>query len=177
MEIYTINKGTERGTTFKIDTGHYVFSCLFDSGAEISCMNTETVAALGLIGQMTKSSVSVNTANGENMGVVGDVNVTFKIGKRHSFTDRFVVCDHLTRPFILEIDFLHKCRMTLDWAEENKCVLGYRHDIIAVASQPVTDEPLKLRNAIRIPPRSFAIAPTYCNQMFTGRPQPHPVMS
>ena len=69
VEIYTINKGTERDTTFKIDTGGYVFSCLFDSGAEISCMNTETVAALGLIGQMTKSSVSVNTANGEDMGL------------------------------------------------------------------------------------------------------------
>ena len=28
-EIYTINKGKERGTTFKIDTGGYVFcACL-----------------------------------------------------------------------------------------------------------------------------------------------------
>ena len=28
--VYTINKGKERATTFKIDTGGYVFSCLFD---------------------------------------------------------------------------------------------------------------------------------------------------
>ena len=52
------------------------FSCLFDSGAEISCMNMETVAALGLTSQITPSSVSVNTANGDHMGVAGDVRVT-----------------------------------------------------------------------------------------------------
>ena len=28
-EVYTINKGKERDTTFKIDTGGYVFSCFF----------------------------------------------------------------------------------------------------------------------------------------------------
>ena len=40
-EIFTINKGKQRGTTFKIDTGGYVFSCLLDLGAKISCMNME----------------------------------------------------------------------------------------------------------------------------------------
>ena len=48
---------------FKIETGGYVFSCLFDSGTEISCMNTEMVATLGLTSQITPSSISVNTAN------------------------------------------------------------------------------------------------------------------
>ena len=79
--VYTIDTGKSRGTTFKIDTGGYVFSCLFDSGAEISCMNMETVATLGLMSQITPSSVSVNTANGDHMGVAGDVRVHFKIGR------------------------------------------------------------------------------------------------
>ena len=65
--LYTINKGKERGTTFKIDTGGYVLSCLFDPDAEISCMNMDTVATLGLMGQMTESSVSVNTANEQDI--------------------------------------------------------------------------------------------------------------
>ena len=47
--VYTINTGKNRGTTFKIDTGGHVFSSLFDSGAEISCMNMETAATLGLL--------------------------------------------------------------------------------------------------------------------------------
>ena len=40
---------------------------------------------------------------------------------------------------------------------------------LATASQEVMEEPLKLCNAIKIPARSFVVAPTYCSQMFTGR--------
>ena len=103
-QVFTINKGTEQGTTFKIDTGGFIFSCLFDSGAEISCMNMDTVATLGLLGKLTQSSVTVNMAHGQNMGVAGDVKVNFKIGRMYSFTHRFVVCENLTRPFILDAD-------------------------------------------------------------------------
>ena len=71
--VYTINTGKRQGTTCKIDTGGYVFSCLFDSGAEISCMNKETIAALGLLSKITDSSVTVNRASGQNMGVAGDM--------------------------------------------------------------------------------------------------------
>ena len=100
-QVFTINKGTAWGTTFKIDTGGFVFSCLFDSGAEISCMNMDTVAALGLLGKLTRSSVTVNTASGQNMGVAGDVQVNFKISRKYSFAQTFVVCENLTRQFIL----------------------------------------------------------------------------
>ena len=57
--MFTINKGMAQGTTLKIDTGGFVFSCLFDSGAEISCMDMDTAAALGLLGKLTRSSVTV----------------------------------------------------------------------------------------------------------------------
>ena len=77
--VYTIDTGKLRGTTFKIDTGGYVFLCLFVSGAEISCMNMETVAALGVTSHITPSSVSLNTANGDHMGVAGDVRVHLKL--------------------------------------------------------------------------------------------------
>ena len=60
-QVFTINKGTEQGTTFKIDTAGFLFSSLFDSGAEISCMNMDTVVTLGLLGKLTQSSVRVNT--------------------------------------------------------------------------------------------------------------------
>ena len=138
---------------FKIDTGGYVFSCLFDSGAEISCMNMETVAALGLTSQITPSSVSVNTVNGDHMGVDGNVRVHFKIGKKCSFTHSFVVCERLSHPFIIGEDFMRKHYMSLQWVPENKCALGFQGETIAVASQAVLDEPLRFKNAIRIPPR------------------------
>ena len=118
--VYTIDTGKTRGTTFKIDTGGYVFSCLFDSGAEISCMNMDTVATLGLTSQITPSSISVNTANRDHMGVVGDVHVDFKIGRQFSFTHNFVVCERLSHPFIIGEDFMRKHYMSLQWVPENK---------------------------------------------------------
>ena len=146
--VYTIDTGKSRGTTFKIDTGGYVFSCLFDSGAEISCMNMETVAALGLTSQITPSSVSVNTVNGDHMGVAGNVRVHFKIGKKCFFTHTFVVCERLSHPFIIGEDFMRKHYMSLQWVPENKRALGFQGETIAVASQAMLDEPLRLRNAI-----------------------------
>ena len=154
---------------FKIDTGGYVFSCLFDSGAEISCMNMETIATLGLMSQITPSSVSVNTANGDHMGVAGNVRVHLKIGKKHSFTHNFVVCERLSHSFIIGEDFMRKHYMSLQWVPENKRALGFQGETIAVASQAVLDEPLRLRDAIQIPPRSTVMAPGYCNQMFNGK--------
>ena len=49
------------------------FIYLFDSGVEIICMNMETVPALGLLSKITDSSVTVNKASGQNMGVAGDI--------------------------------------------------------------------------------------------------------
>ena len=98
---------------FKTDTGGYVFSCLFDSGAEISCMNMEMVATFGLTSQITPSSISVNTANGDHMGVAGDVCVNFKIGRKFSFTHNFVVCERLSHLFIIGEDFMRKHYMSL----------------------------------------------------------------
>ena len=68
-------------------------------------MNMETVAALGLTSQITPSSISVNTVNGDHMGVAGDVCVDFKIGRKFAFTHNFVVCERLSHPFIIGEDF------------------------------------------------------------------------
>ena len=42
--------------------------------------------------------------------------------------------------------------MSLQWVPENKRALGFQGETIAVASQAILDEPLRLKNAIRIPP-------------------------
>ena len=59
--------------------------------------------------------------------------------------------------------------MSLQWVPENKRALGFQGETIAMASQAMLDEPLRLRNAIRIPLRSTVMAPGYCNQMFNGK--------
>ena len=132
-------------------------------------MNMDTVATLGLLGKLTRSSVIVNMASRQNMGVAGDVQVNFKIGRKYSFTQTFVVCENLTRPFILGDNFMSKHYMKLGWAPGRKRTLGYLDETIAVASQIVTNEPLVLQNSIRIPARNCAVVPAYCAQMFSGK--------
>ena len=92
-----------------------------------------------------------------------------KLVKKISFTHSFVVCERLSHLFIIGEDFMRKHYMSLQWVPENKCALGFQGETIAVASQAVLDEPLGLRNAIRIPTRSTVMAPGYCNQMFNGK--------
>ena len=65
--MFFINQGRTRGTTFKIDTGGYVFSCLFDTGAEVSCMNMETCTALGLLNSISDTNTQVNTVSGQDI--------------------------------------------------------------------------------------------------------------
>ena len=56
----------------------------------------------------------------------------------------------------------------MEW-DGNRRAISYRSNVLVTASQEVMEEPLKLCNAIKIPARSFVVAPTYCSQMFTGR--------
>ena len=95
----------------------------------------ETIATLGLMSQITPSSVSVNTVNEDHMGVAGDVRVNFKIGKKCSFTHSFVVCERLSCLFIIGEDFMRKHYMSPQWVPENKRALGFQGETIAVASQ------------------------------------------
>ena len=132
-------------------------------------MNMDTVATLGLLGKLTQSSITVNMASRQNMGIAGDVRITFKIGRKYSFTHRFVVCENLSRPFILGANFMSEHYMKLGWAPGRKRTLGYLDETITVASQEVTNEPLVLRNSIRIPARNCAVVPVYCAQMFSGK--------
>ena len=94
----------------------------------------ETTAVLGLLSQMTNSSINVNTVSGQNMGVAGDIHVTFKIGRKYSFTHKFVVLENLSRSYILGKNFMSKHYMKLGWAPGKKRTLGYLDSIIAVAS-------------------------------------------
>ena len=149
-----IQTGSTEGTTFKINVGGLVFSSLFDTGAQVSCIKYDTVALLGLLGQISDNNNNVRTANGQGMGVKGSVVVNFKIGPS-SFTHKFVVCEGLTRPFILGEEFLsHHC-FTLGWTNENKRFTEYINKVIAVASQAVMDDRIIVSCPVKIPVRNL----------------------
>ena len=83
----------------------------------------ETFTALGLLHSISDTNTQVNTVSGQDMGIVGHVMVTFKLGKQ-SFTHKFLVCRFLTRPFILGEDYLSKnCNAHgMGWKEESNFI-------------------------------------------------------
>ena len=96
-EIFLFNTGKTKGTTFKIKVKDLVFSSLFDTGAQVSCIKYDTIAEMGLLHHISDSSTWIRTANGQNVGVRGSIMVNFKMGPC-SFTHKFVVCNGITRP-------------------------------------------------------------------------------
>ena len=158
-EVFFIHTGNTKGTTFKIKVNDHVFPSLFDTGAQVSCIKYDTVAALGLLHQISRSSTCIWTANGQDIGVKGSIMVSFKIGPC-SFTHKFVVCEAITRPFILGEEFLSCHCFKLDWTDDNKRFAEYRSEIIAVASQVLMDDRIMVSHPVRIPAKHFAMVPT-----------------
>ena len=64
---------------FKIKVHDHVFSSLFDTGTQVSCIKYDTVAALGILHQISGSSTCIRTANNQDVGVKGSIVVSFKI--------------------------------------------------------------------------------------------------
>ena len=102
-----------------------------------------------------------------DVGVKGSLMVSFQIGSC-SFTYRFIVCKGITRPLILGEDFLsHHC-FKLGWTDDKKG-MRIQGKVIAIASQVVMDDRIMVSRPVLIPARHFAIVPTKCPNMFTGR--------
>ena len=167
-EVFVINTGKTKGTTFKIKVKDFAFSSLFDTGAQVSCIKYDTVSELDLLHQISESSTCIRTANGQDVGVKGSIMVSFQIGSC-SFTHRFIVCKGITRPLILGEDFLSRHCFKLGWTDDNKRYAEYKGKVIAIASQVVMDDRIMISRPVRIPARHFAITPTKCPNMFTGR--------
>ena len=61
-EVLFIQTGSTKGTTFKIKVDNLVFSSLFDTGAQVSCIKYNTVTALGLLSQFSGNNISVKNS-------------------------------------------------------------------------------------------------------------------
>ena len=128
---------------------------------------------MGLLHQISNSSTCIRTANGQDVGVRGLVMINFKIGSC-SFTHKFIVFSGITRHFILGEDFLsHHC-FKLGWTDDNKRFAEYKGKVIVVASQAVMDDRIVVSHAVRIPARHFAMVPTKCPNIFSGRVEVRP---
>ena len=171
-EVFFINTGNTKGTTFKIKVKDLIFSSRFNTGTQVSCIKYDTITEMGLLHQISNSSTCIRTANSQDVGVRGSVVVNFKIGPC-SFTHKFIVCRGITRPFILGEEFLSCHCFKLGWTDDNKRFNEYRNEVIAVASQAVMDDRIMVSLTVRIPARHFVMVPKKCPNMFSGRVEAH----
>ena len=73
------------------------------------------------------------------------------------------------RHFILGKEFLSHHWFTLGWTDDNKRFTEYRNKVIAVASQAVMDDRIMVSHPVKIPVTNFAMVPTKCPNIFSGR--------
>ena len=97
--------GSEQGTTFPTRIGTTMCNALIDTGATRSCMSEKYYQKLQLAKIHLLPHVNVKSATGSNLASVGLVNCTLELGKTE-FNSKFIVCKNLTRPLILQRDFL-----------------------------------------------------------------------
>ena len=107
-------------------------------------------------------NISVRSATGSNLTPLGLINCSFELGKV-KFNSDFIVCKNLTRPLILGRDFLMQNHITVQYADDGRCILDYQQQEL-VASVDVEDKPqLNLAYSIVLPERSLAIVCVHNN--------------
>ena len=130
--------GTEQGTNFPTKIGTSMCNALNDTGATKSCISEKFYQHLPSI----------------------KINCSFELGKIR-FNNELIVCRNLTRPLILGRDFLMQNHITVQYADDGKCMLDYQqHELIA--SIDVEDKPqLNMAHSIALPGRTLAIICMY----------------
>ena len=117
--------GTEHGMTFPTRIGASVSHALNDTGATRSYISEKYYQSLLLTKIQFIQNISVRSATGSNLTPLGLINCSFELGKI-KFSSDFIVCKNLTRPLILGRGFLIQNHVTVQYADDGKCVLVYQ---------------------------------------------------
>ena len=154
--------GTEQGTTFPTEIGPSMCNDLIDTGATRSCISEKYYQSLPLTKIHHLRNINVKSATCSNLTPLGLINCSFELGKIR-FNSDLIVCRNLTRPLILGRDFLIQNHMTVQYADDGKCILDYQqHEL--VASIDIEDKPqLNMAHSVTLPGRTLAIVCVYNN--------------
>ena len=154
--------GSEQGTTFPTKIGTSICNTLIDTGATKSCISEKYYQQLPSMKIQCLKNISVKSAMGSNLTLLGMINCSFEMGKIR-FNSNLIVCKNLTRPLILGRDFLMQNHISVRYAEDRKCILDYQqHELIA--SIDIEDKPqLNMTYSVTLPGRTLAIVCIYNN--------------
>ena len=136
--------------------GTTVCNALIDTGATRCCISEEYYRKLQLSKIHLLQNVSVRSATGSNLALIGLVNCTFMLGDT-SFDFDFIVCKNLTRPFILGRDFLIQNHIAMRYSENQKCILDHQQPELVAATDVEIRPHLSLANSTSLPGRTLAV--------------------
>ena len=147
--------GTEQGTTFPTKIGTSMCNALIDTGATKSCISEKYYQHLPLNKIHHLKNISVKSAMGSNLTHLGMINCSFELGKIR-FNCNLILCRNLTRPLILGRDFLMQNHITVQYADNGKCILDYQqHELIA--SIDIKDKPqLNMIHSVTLPGKNIS---------------------
>ena len=153
---------TEQGKTFPTKIGTSMCNALIDTGTTRSCISEKYYQHLPSTKIHHLRNISVKSATGSNLTPLGMINCSFELGKIR-FNSNLIVCRNLTRPLILGRDFLIQTHITVQYADDCKCILDYQqHEL--VASIDVEDKcQLNKTHSVTLPGRTLAIVCIYNN--------------
>ena len=168
--------GSEQGTTFPTNVGSTLCNALIDTGATKSCISESYYRTLQIDGIHSLVNTHVRSATGSNLSPLGIVNCTFDLGKT-TFVNDFIVCQNLMRPLILGRDFLMKNHITVQYAENGKCILSCQQDELIATLDIASNPQLTLSNSVILPGRTLAVIqvnsdlkPEQSGQMYEVKP-------
>ena len=136
--------------------GSTLCNALIDTGATKSCMSESYYKTLHIDSIRLLVNTCIRSATGSNLSPLGIINCTFKLGKT-AFVNDFIVCQNLTRPLILGRDFLMKNHITVQYAENSKCILNCQQEEL-IATLDITSTPqLRTSTSVLLPGRTLAV--------------------
>ena len=137
-------------------------NALIDTGAMKSCISEKYYQQLPSTKIQCLKNISVKSATSSNLTPLGMINCSFKLEKI-KFNSNLIVCRNLTRPLILGRDFLIQNHITVQYAEDGKCILDYQQNE-PIASIDIEDKPhLSMTHSVTLPGRTLAIVCIYNN--------------
>ena len=116
--------GSEQGTTFPTKMGTAICNALIDTGTTRCCISEEYYRKLQLSKIHLLQNVSLRSATGSKLALIGLVNCTFMLGDI-TFDFDFIVCKNLTRPLILQKSFLIQNHISVRYSENGKFILDH----------------------------------------------------
>ena len=148
------------------------FYTLFNTGAEISVINSVAFKNLDLFDRIYDSNILVRNASGKSMDPKGKVTLKFDINGR-KYTHTFIVCGSLKRKVIIGCDFLIRNSMTNGWDDnENNKPIKVPKDqfrILIQSPEHSEDNMLQPNRSITIPPRHVVVAEVTCKDLLAGQ--------